>query len=100
MSKRGRPLNDQYHQLPLPDDLLKRFMPKEPKKKTSRKGKTYAHLYPQSIHTPAPEGNDQLSTLSTPPTVAIATDLRGSVTNPSSMYPPNENGSQYDATGD
>lgn len=73
MSKRGRPVNDQYHQLPLPDDLLKRFMPKEPKRKSPRKGKTYAHLYPQAVHTPPPEGKGQLSTLSTHPTATADT---------------------------
>lgn len=99
MSKRGRPVNDQYHQLPLPDEILKRFMPKEPKRKPSRKGKTYAHLYTQVTHTPPPDGNGQLSTLSTPPTVAIATDIEGGGTTPSSMYPPVEKGSQDDGPG-
>lgn len=100
MSRRGRPHEDGYKQLPLPDELLKRFFPKPEKKKRSRKGKTYAHLYPQSVHTPPPEENGQLSTLSTPPTSAIAHPQEGGGTTPSSMYPPVEKGYQDDNTGE
>lgn len=100
MSKRGRPHEDGYHQQPLPDEILKRFLPKPERKKSPRNSKTYAHLYTQVIPPPPPEVEGQLSTLSTPPTSAIAQREGTRYEVPSSMYPPDDKGSQDDSTGD